>query len=452
MERNDDEEYSMRTMQKAAAAKFTIEQYYPNLFRSVHERQQRRQAVEDRIQGYDEKKKESARSELEKKETEHIRRRRVGLTQRAFESVAIIGRGGFGEVRLVKMHGTRNYYAMKILKKADMIKKGEIANVRAERDALADNSCNRWVVALYHSFQDKEHLYLIMEYAPGGDMMNMLMKLDIFTEEQTRFYIAETILAIDSMHQLGYIHRDIKPDNLLLDINGHLKLSDLGLCTGLKTKQFSSLYKRLMDQGMDGSKPDASKKKTQREQIQTWRKNRKLKAYSKVGTPDYMAPEVFMQQGYGKECDWWSVGAIMFEMLCGYAPFCSDEEAETYRKIMNWRSTLQFPEEATLSPEAQHLIRSLCCDRKDRLTVDEMKRHPFFNGIDWDRIRDQPALFVPKIEHEEDTQNFDPFEPIEEDRNTDRRPSSRKTVDAKDLPFIGYTFHNRNFDAMIGGW
>jgi len=335
-----------------------------------------------------------------------------------------------------------------------MIKKDQIAHVRAERDALADsNAGNPWVVNLYYSFQDSDYLYLIMEYVPGGDMMTMLIKYDTFTEPQTIYYIAQTVMAIDSIHQLGYIHRDIKPDNLLLDSNGQIKLSDFGLCTGLQTKQFSSLYKKLIGEAIDLKKSDKEdNKRSQKEKMDTWKKKRRLLAYSTVGTPDYIAPEVFMQQGYGTECDWWSVGVIMFEMLCGYPPFCSETPAETYRKIMNWKETLVFPDEFPLSPDAKDLIQKLCCSQTERMNVKEIKAHPFFKGIDWDNIRNQKPYFIPQIDYPEDVQNFpeelkhEPVEKTKEEKEKPVQSNGRREYTTKDIPFIGYTF--KSFDAV----
>ena len=151
--------------------------------------------------------------ELAKKETEFIRFRRLRLTQNEFESIKLIGRGAFGEVRLVKMKGSGDFLAMKKLKKSEILKKEQVYHVRAERDILARGdrsdllSHNPWAVKLFFAFQDDENLYLTMEYVPGGDLMNLLIKWDTFNEDQTRFYIAETILALDSIHQLDYIHR-----------------------------------------------------------------------------------------------------------------------------------------------------------------------------------------------------------------------------------------------------
>jgi serine/threonine kinase 38 len=151
-----------------------------------------------------------------------------------FETLTIIGRGAFGEVRVCRKKDDKQVFAMKIMKKTEMLKKNQVQHIRAERDvlALADNP---WVVKLQYSFQDDKNLYLVMEYLPGGDLMTILMKYDILTEEQTRFYIAETANAINSVHALNYVHRDLKPDNILLDRQGHVKLSDFGLCKAFES-------------------------------------------------------------------------------------------------------------------------------------------------------------------------------------------------------------------------
>merc|ERR1711983_372457 len=171
-----------------------------------------------------------------------------------FDPLKVIGKGAFGEVRLVQKRDTGHVYAMKILRKEAMVKKEQVAHVRAERDILVEAD-HQWVVKMFYSFQDVGNLYLIMEFLPGGDMMTLLMKKDTLSEECTQFYIAETALAIEYIHKLGFIHRDIKPDNLLLDSSGHIKLSDFS--------------------GTGG--PMDSKRGAE-----SWKKNRRQLAYSTV--------------------------------------------------------------------------------------------------------------------------------------------------------------------------
>lgn len=150
----------------------------------------------------------------------------------SFTKLKTIGHGAFGVVSLVRDRSTGELLAMKQLRKADMLRKGQEGHVRAERDLMtAASSVSRWIVRLVYSFQDLDHLYLVMEYMGGGDMLNLLIERDKFSEEMARFYIAEMVLAIQEAHQLGYIHRDIKPDNFLFDRDGHLKISDFGLAT-----------------------------------------------------------------------------------------------------------------------------------------------------------------------------------------------------------------------------
>lgn len=187
---------------------------------------------------------------LKQKETIYLRLKRAKMDRSMFDVITKIGVGAFGEVSLVRKYTTESddhqnlesqLYAMKTLRKVDVIRRNQVAHVKAERDILAEAELE-WVTKLYYSFQDKENLYFIMEYIPGGDLMALLIKKGIFEEPLAVFYIAELVLAIESVHKMGFIHRDIKPDNILIDKDGHIKLTDFGLCTGFRWTHNSKYY------------------------------------------------------------------------------------------------------------------------------------------------------------------------------------------------------------------
>lgn len=442
--RGSDEEsplFRTHTASKVTAAKSTFEQFYANLASETEAREQRGELLERRMdeKGMTEEQKMARRQELKTRETEYLRIRRTKLGDSDFECIKTIGRGAFGEVKLVQKKDTGQIYAMKILRKADMLEKDQVAHVKAERDILVEAD-NKWVVRMHYSFQDTANLYLVMEFLAGGDMMTMLIRYDTFDEDTTRFYVGETILAIDSVHKLEFIHRDIKPDNLLLDHKGHIKLSDFGLCTGLKAAHRTEFYRGLHIEGKEESKTVDSKSR-----LLSWRKNRRHMAFSTVGTPDYIAPEVFTQTGYDKSCDWWSLGVIMFEMLVGYPPFCSDSPQETYRKVMAWRETLVLPPEATISAEAEELIRLLCTDSKKRIGrkgAEEIMAHPFFDGLDWENLRNQKAPIDPRVKSIDDTSNFDEFPEIDPSMGGPREPD-------RDKDWVWYNYTYKRFDGLM---
>ncbi|XP_019161920.1 PREDICTED: serine/threonine-protein kinase tricorner isoform X1 [Ipomoea nil] len=452
---------SSLTMEKVAAAKQFIENHYKNQMKSIQERKERRWILERKLATSDVPKEEQINliKDLERKETEYMRLRRHKICVDDFELLTIIGRGAFGEVRLCREKKSGNIYAMKKLKKSEMLTRGQVEHVRAERNLLAEVA-SHCIVKLYYSFQDAEYLYLVMEYLPGGDMMTLLMREDTLSENVAKFYIAQSVLAIESIHKHNYIHRDIKPDNLLLDKNGHMKLSDFGLCKPLDCRTLSTLNENeAMDDenirdpmDIDGSFPDSrnSNWRSPREQLQHWQMNRRKLAFSTVGTPDYIAPEVLLKKGYGMECDWWSLGAIMYEMLVGYPPFYSDDPITTCRKIVHWRNHLKFTEDAKLSPEAKDLICRLLCDVDHRLGTggaNQIKAHPWFKDIAWDKLYEMDAAFKPEVNGELDTQNFMKFDELDPPpARTGSGPSRKMLLTSKDLSFVGYTY--KNFDAV----
>merc|ERR1712130_324667 len=358
-----------------------------------------------------------------------------------FTKVAIIGRGAFGEVRLVKKNDSPDQiYAMKIMRKSEMIKKNQVQHIHAEKNvlALADNP---WIVKLYYSFQDDSYLYLVMEYLAGGDLMTILMRHEQLDEEQTAFYIAETANAIASVHLLNYVHRDLKPDNILLGADGHVKLSDFGLCKGFDTRP-SPYLEQYKDQSKEEYK-DSKSKHNHGSTKDNWKSRGRKLAFSTVGTPDYIAPEVFGTTGYGQECDWWSLGVIMYECLVGYPPFYADDPMSTCRKIVAWKRTLVFPDEVDMTKTAMDLITKLIADvkksksRPARLNYKQLKAHPFFKNTNWKNIRNETAAIVPQVSSPTDTQNFDDFE----DEPDDLESGTTETGTGKaDESFIGYTF------------
>ncbi|XP_015266277.1 PREDICTED: serine/threonine-protein kinase MRCK gamma [Gekko japonicus] len=303
----------------------------------------------------------------------------LNLRRDDFEILKVIGRGAFGEVAVVRMKETDKVFAMKILHKWEMLKRAE---------------------------------YLVMDYYAGGDLLTLLSKFeDRLPEDMACFYVAEMVLAIHSIHRLRYVHRDIKPDNILIDTNGHIRLADFGSCLQLR--------------------PDGT-----------------VVSPVAVGTPDYISPEILQamedRKGkYGPECDWWSLGVCMYELLFGETPFYAESLVETYGKIMNHEDHLQFPADITdVSEGAKDLIRGLLCRQELRLGqkgIEDFKRHPFFEGIDWDNLRKSTPPYVPEVTSPADTSNFDVDDDTLKESET-LPPVSHAAFSGHHLPFVGFTF------------
>ncbi|XP_037073648.1 rho-associated protein kinase 1-like isoform X2 [Pollicipes pollicipes] len=324
-----------------------------------------------------------------------------------FSLIKVIGRGAFGEVQLVRHNSTRQVYAMKLLSKYEMIKRSDSAFFWEERDIMAHANSD-WIVKLHYAFQDFRYLYMVMDYMPGGDLVNLMSNYDV-PEKWARFYTAEVVLALDAIHSMGFVHRDVKPDNMLLDKHGHLKLADFGTC---------------MKMDKDGL----------------------VRSDTAVGTPDYISPEVLKSQGgdgvYGRECDWWSVGVVLYEMLVGDTPFYAESLVGTYGKIMDHKNALQFPDDVELTNDAKSLICGFLTDRSQRLGRDgvaEIKAHRFFVDDNWtyDTIRECPPPKVPELLGDDDTSNFDDVENEESQQEDFPTP---KAFAGNHLPFVGFTY------------
>ncbi|XP_037049861.1 serine/threonine-protein kinase Warts-like [Bradysia coprophila] len=417
----EDERKALRIRQYSPQAfKFYMEQHVENVLKSYKQRMFRRKQLEREMSkiNLSEEAQVQLRKMLNQKESNYIRLKRAKMDKSMFMKVEHIGVGAFGEVTLVrKIDATNHLYAMKTLRKSDVLKRNQMAHIKAERDILAEAD-NEWVVKLYYSFQDNDNLYFVMDYIPGGDLMNLLIKMEIFDEPFARFYIAELTCAIESVHKMGFIHRDIKPDNVLIDADGHIKLTDFGLCTGFRWTHDSKYYQKTGHARQHSMEPweteDGNNKPTVLERRRQRERQRYL-AHSLVGTPNFIAPEVLERSGYTQLCDWWSVGVILYEMLVGKTPFLANTAAETQLKVINYRKTLHIPAAANLSENATDLILRLCTSPDRRLGKNgsgEVKAHPFFNEIDFSLdLRQQKAPYIPKIAHPLDTSNFDTIDP-----------------------------------------
>eukprot|EP00188_Purpureofilum_apyrenoidigerum_P000972 Plantae.Rhodophyta-Purpureofilum_apyrenoidigerum.ctg14952.p1 GENE.Plantae.Rhodophyta-Purpureofilum_apyrenoidigerum.ctg14952~~Plantae.Rhodophyta-Purpureofilum_apyrenoidigerum.ctg14952.p1 ORF type:complete len:483 (+),score=97.51 Plantae.Rhodophyta-Purpureofilum_apyrenoidigerum.ctg14952:210-1451(+) len=350
-----------------------------------------------------------------------------------------------------------------------MIARGQVAHAWVERYALTRAGRHPNVVELHFCFQSRDYIFLVMEYVPGGDMLTMLTRMNKVNEEWAKFYIAELIMAIDALHVEGIIHRDVKPDNILFGEKGHIRLSDFGLSKILFKDEEEN---QNMSHFIDARRMDASKRNTSmnfrsfdtQERIAAWKMLSRQQAFSKVGTPNYIAPEVLLTGRYDETSDWWSVGIILYEMLIGYPPFWSSNPSNTCRKILEWKENLSFPDDANLSSDAKDLIERLICSPKHRLGRTsgwrDFQEHPFFKDkIYFPTIHELPAPFIPDLTSDDDTQYFDYISDelsdntslasndtgSEEGENSFKRATYRYMLSSVG-DFAGYTY--TNYSAM----
>ncbi|CAG8552816.1 5145_t:CDS:2 [Paraglomus brasilianum] len=416
-----------------------------------------------------------------------------------FEIIKPISKGAFGSVYLSKKRTTGDYYAIKVLKKSDMIAKNQVTNVKAERMILMTQTDSPFVVKLYFSFQSKDYLYLVMEYLNGGDCAALVKAIGGLPEDWARKYLAEVVLGLEYLHNRGIVHRDLKPDNLLIDQNGHLKLTDFGLSRigflGRQTRNESvasdgkghkkwpsrmssfdasssspttpdSTNSHLFPQSYFGlllshnkrssvcssgsaetnfigttsaaqSAPDtpsspagstplksgffdelqnstsisanslSTSTSTNNHAFINTEKQESTKNF--VGTPDYLAPESILGMEKNDMVDWWALGVICYEFLYGIPPFHAETPEKVFENILS--RNIVWYDDVEISWQARDFIeRLLCMNVEDRLGANganEVKTHPFFNGINWETILNEPADFVPQPKHMEDTDYFD---------------------------------------------
>ncbi|CAE8599778.1 unnamed protein product, partial [Polarella glacialis] len=324
-----------------------------------------------------------------------------------FKSLAVLGAGAFGTVFLVKQvaSDSEQYFAVKQMTKQRHSKKNIKKCVYNERDVLAQ-ARNRWFVELFATFQDADHIYMVMEFVPGGDLFKWIELKNRFTPDQTRFYMAELLEALDVLHKQGFVHRDIKFDNMVLSASGHLKLLDFGLCkvdpNGVKDEDPAT-----QTDLCSGVANNGAGKFSGRQHLA-----------SQVGTAHYMAPEVLRGE-VGPESDVWAVGVMAFECLYGSPPFHAyDLTDEAGRRsalkkcVLNHKDV--FPrrlEKAKIHgfipPDAERFLLGVVCDKSERLTIEQLRKEPFFESLDLANIHLMEPPLKPRLSGPSDTRNFD---------------------------------------------
>ncbi|OAL25008.1 hypothetical protein AYO20_10542 [Fonsecaea nubica] len=518
---------TIRTVEAAATTKIFFELHFNSLFQGTPPRASRRKELEKRMRKLQLPPdiRDRIRTAWEMAESENLRQRRVlknttssakasqGVSIGGFEVINVLGKGSFGVVRLVKAKNSgdglqnseikgadkvlinapsrsslkssgrllsgslfskrkdatkarKEVYAMKVIRKSDMIRNGQEGHLRAERDFLVAAEGSRWVIPLIAAFQDQKHLYLVMEYCIGGDFLGLLIRKNTLSEEFTKFYIAEMILCVEEAHRMQWIHRDVKPDNFLIGFDGHLKISDFGLAFNGDWSHDQRFYQKtrhslLDDLGIviDGDDQDKQEKEAQShhasrrhgkedsnykeepmlgEPILDWRNRsqRRRLARSVVGTSQYMAPE-------------WSIAVIMYECLFGFTPFACDDRQQTKLKILQHKKTLMFPQPEGVpipSMEALDLMMQILVEKEKRLCsrqyehndftrkivggrlvrcvadkahqnyqgyfvypgdAEDIKRHAWFANTNWDTFYRQRPPYEPRVRDWEDTKYFD---------------------------------------------
>ena len=514
-----------------------------------------------------------------------------------YDIIKPISKGAYGSVYLARKKLTGDYFAIKVLRKSDMIAKNQVTNVKSERAIMMVQSEKPYVAKLYATFQNKDNLFLVMEYLPGGDLATLLKMMGYLPEKWAKQYLSEIVVSVDDMHKDGIIHHDLKPENLLIDLSGHLKLTDFGLSraglvrrhkhpsrrpklsiSGLdsfsggpqagragsnssnvanltpnKPIRKSSLsrnteipstlsltadaddpskssvgtddfeeeildFKRtasqisfsLLDISRSSTPPPGSRSQsisisdnklsttcaTSNEPLATtpntslgtsnvnsaggiqsaYLRNRQNSSVASIasntsdlalfhpddssgakkffGTPDYLAPETIEGTGKDEQCDWWSVGCILFEMILGYPPFHASSPDAVFKNILS--CNIQWPvfnspeeEKEYISPEAKDLILKLLepvpSERLGVNGISDFKDHAFFKDIDWDHVYEEEASFVPHIDDPENTDYFDPRGAMLHDLDDDAAESPGETSLRKNCFFTG-DYDNEIFD------
>ncbi|THH14052.1 hypothetical protein EW146_g6231 [Bondarzewia mesenterica] len=357
-----------------------------------------------------------------------LRKRRTKLKVDQFHIIAQVGQGGYGEVYLARKLETGEVCALKKMKKRTLYKMDEIRHVLVERDILTATK-TPWLVRLLYAFQDPQHVYLAMEYVPGGDFRTLLNNSGVLKEEHARFYISEMFAAVHELHKLGYIHRDLKPEV-------GIPVAPLDKVKDKEIVHRSTIERRSIYRSIRNEDPRY--------------------ADSIVGSPDYMAPEVLRGKPYTFSVDYWSLGCIFFEFLAGFPPFSGSTPEETWTNLKSWTKVLRRPEYDkpedlifNLTDLAWDAVTRLIAHASVRYSdLDHLMEHPFFKEVQWDNLRGVPAPFVPALDSEIDTGYYDDFTSVEDMAKYAEVHEKQRNVEKvreKEEPFargvwVGFTF------------
>ncbi|KAF8004596.1 hypothetical protein HF325_000053 [Metschnikowia pulcherrima] len=447
-----------KTKRLTSVAQLYFLDYYCDMFDYVILRHERARIVENKLQTDPQYAGNLQRQQLEwrnyvGRERAFLRKRRLKPKHRDFEMITQVGQGGYGQVFLARKKDTREVCALKILNKKLLVKLDETRHVLTERDILT-NTRLPWLVKLLYAFQDPEKVYLAMEFVPGGDFRTLLNNTGYLVPPHARFYVAEMFAA-----------------NFLIDQKGHIKLTDFGLAAGtVSNDRIESMRVKLASLQDIENYQAPSKMMYERQQLFRQSQGHHNLANSIVGSPDYMALEVLEGKNYNFTIDYWSLGCMLFEALCGYPPFSGLKQDETYYNLKNWKTALRRPQTRdgryVFSDRTWQLIVRLIALPLSRLrNFKQVQSQPYFADIqDWDNLRLRPPPFTPQLDNEEDAGYFDDFEDEEsmakykdvfarQEQNETLLETARGGGRRSNLNFIGFTFkHKLNPNNKFPKW
>lgn len=389
------------TLELVENFKAAIERSKLDMERDYQARNQRTQILDEQLSTTGEATRRYVQQIVAERETQLVKAQIKKYTTADFDSVLVLGQGSYGVVHLVQRKGTDppEFYALKQMRKSSYHRKNTRERAFAEREILGVQGRSRWFVELFATFQDADHVYMAMEFVQGGDLFKHLEIKQRFTIAEARFYMAELLLALEVVHNCGFLHRDIKADNIILTSSGHLKLLDFGLCRADPNK------KEIEKLNFDPTSPVKAV-------------GHQRKRMSLAGTPMYMAPETF-DGYYSGASDVWAAAIVFFECLYGSVPFYSgdldgDDMFSRVEGIIRSRRDeilrtkyQRGADRGWFTPEAKNLLQNLLCDEEHRLSIQQCKEHVFFSGVNFDTIHLETAPILPAVNGPGDYSNFD---------------------------------------------